>query len=651
MKNISLIIAFASLTVPVILTAQCLEGDCNTGKGAYRFSSGAYYIGQFKDGKSDGIGICTWPDDSRYEGEWENGLPHGKGTKTLSLGRLQTGWFQNGRYVGEAIPQEFTERSGREKQNDDKLEGCISGNCFNGYGVYVFPSKAVYTGEFKDGEIHGQGICHYSDGSKYEGEWMHRQPNGRGTMAYPDGSRRTGLWQRGQPVDSNGRILNAYMARQEAEAQTTDVQAGCLSGQCHNGYGTLAYIDGSRYEGLFRDGKPNGQGVFFYPNGDRHSGAFRHGVPHGAGTLRLANGQLTEGHWLDGEYIGFQSRPEKGCIYGNCQDGHGTYIFKDGNKYIGYFSNGLPHGRGTVFYTNGERYEGQMGNAKFNGYGTLFMKDGSAVSGHWQDGLYVGKEKQAEINAPAYPPIQQQDNNTQLEVWAVVIGISAYNHMPVLRYTDDDAYHMYAFLKSPEGGALDDEHIRILVDEEATLQNIKTTMISLFDKASSNDLIMLYFSGHGLRGSFLPFDFDGYRNKLYHEELNAIMKRSPAKFKLCIADACHSGSLLAMRGGSQPQLLANYYNSLAKANPGTALIMSSKSDETSLESSGLRQGVFSHFLIRGLKGEADTNNNKLITVQELYNFVSLNVRTYTGNLQSPLIQGDYDPDMTVGVRR
>ncbi|MCB0550667.1 MAG: caspase family protein [Phaeodactylibacter sp.] len=651
MKNSNLIFLFTCLLFTGALHSQCLEGNCTDGQGAYRFASGARYVGQFKEGKSNGIGVCYWPDGSRYEGEWADGLPHGKGTKTLSLGRLQTGWFQKGRFVGEKTPEEFTARHGRKSVNEGKQEGCISGNCFDGHGVYIFPSKAVYTGEFHDGEIHGHGVCHYSDGSKYEGEWMHRQPDGRGTMTYPDGSQRTGLWLRGQPVDEYGRLLNAYLVRQEAEAQTNDVQSGCISGDCSNGKGTLAYIDGSRYAGQFRQGKPNGQGVFYYPNGDQHTGEFQNGVPHGKGSLRMASGQLTEGHWVDGEYLGFQARPEKGCIYGDCKDGHGTYIFKEGNKYIGFFSNGLPHGRGTVFYTNGERYEGQMGNAKFNGYGTLFLKDGSTVSGYWEDGTYVGRDQWPAAATPSYPTNPQPEAAPQLEVWAVVIGISSYNHMPVLRYTDDDAYHMYAFLKSPEGGALDDEHIRILVDEEATLQNIKTTMSTLFDKAGHNDLIMLYFSGHGLRGSFLPFDFDGYRNKLYHEELNAIMKRSPAKFKLCIADACHSGSLLAMRDGTQPQLLANYYNSLARANPGTALIMSSKSDETSLESSGLRQGVFSHFLIRGLKGEADGNNDKRISVQELYDFVNLNVRTYTGNQQSPLIQGDYDPDMTVGVRR
>ena len=79
--------------------------------------------------------------------------------------------------------------------------------------------------------------------------------------------------------------------------------------------------------------------------------------------------------------------------------------------------------------------------------------------------------------------------------------------------------------------------------------------------------------------------------------------------------------------------------------------MSSKSDETSLESSGLRQGVFTHFLIRGMKGEADRNEDKIVNVQELYNFVYTNVREYTGNRQSPIIRGDYDRNMTVGVKR
>ncbi|MEZ4948396.1 MAG: hypothetical protein R2784_03240 [Saprospiraceae bacterium] len=71
-----------------------------------------------------------------------------------------------------------------------------------------------------------------------------------------------------------------------------------------------------------------------------------------------------------------------------------------------------------------------------------------------------------------------------------------------------------------------------------------------------------------------------------------------------------------------------------------------------MESSGLRNGVFSHFLIRGFeKGEADFDGNKVITIQELFDFVYNNVRDYTGNRQSPLIRGDYDKIMPVSVVR
>ncbi len=79
--------------------------------------------------------------------------------------------------------------------------------------------------------------------------------------------------------------------------------------------------------------------------------------------------------------------------------------------------------------------------------------------------------------------------------------------------------------------------------------------------------------------------------------------------------------------------------------------MSSKAEETSLESSGLRQGVFSHFLIRGLKGEADKNSDKVVTIQELFDFVFGNVRDYAGNRQSPVLKGTYDPMMPVAVLR
>ncbi|MCB9283399.1 MAG: caspase family protein [Lewinellaceae bacterium] len=656
------------LFVLSIASGQCVSGDCMNGTGIYLFPSGAKYIGQFKSGKMDGIGSCYYTDGSKYQGEWEESYPQGNGIKTFADGTQQKGQFAKGEYQvpPPPAPEPPVEKVDafaaaepaavkEEPQKEEQQTGCISGDCKNGKGIYIYPSGAIYIGEFKDGEIHGIGACHYSDGSKYQGEWVNRYPEGRGTKTLPDGSKWTGRWKKGQPIDENGQVvINLFPGREiAAEEGNGNIQTGCISGNCENGDGAFAYADGSKYEGQFAHGKPNGIGTFTHFDGDRYEGGFKDGFQHGKGALYGKNGSVTVGIWENGEYIGAEAvveAPQWGCIQGDCKNGRGIFIRKeDGAKFTGSFRNGLPHGEGVMNFANGERYTGQWTDGNFDGKGTLVLMDGTEVKGYWSAGSYLGETQPEEQQ-----PVELIADTRKLQrnkVWAVVVGVSAYNHMPTLRYTDDDAYRMYAFLKSPEGGALPDEQIRILIDEDATKDEIKMAMESVFSKAGKDDLVLLYFSGHGLKGAFLPIDFDGYNNKLEHDEINAILANSPAKYKLLIADACHSGSLLAMKGGEVKGILENYYSTLAQAEPGTALIMSSKSEETSLESSGLRQGVFSHFLIRGLKGEADADHNRVVTVQELFDYITENVRKYTGNRQSPVIKGDYDPNMPVSVVR
>ncbi|MEM9888531.1 MAG: caspase family protein [Bacteroidota bacterium] len=539
---------------------------------------------------------------------------------------------------------------------------CISGDCQNGDGVYVLPSGAKYYGGFKEGEIHGHGICKYPDGSVYDGQWSHRYPDGRGTMTDPTGNSRSGYWKRGRAVDENGSPLQEEVEKGSIANYDANVQSGCISGNCWNGKGIFAYPDGSKYRGDFIAGKLDGWGTFYYTNGKKYVGEFKRGLPDGRGTLHLANGTRQSGSWIGGEFIGQNQvySQRTGCVSGNCNSGSGVYVFPDGKgKYSGHFLYSFPHGEGKVEYSNGDRYEGQLVRGKLSGRGTYYYRDGRVAEGYWEDGSFVGRNngnRNTQITRRDNQNLSYSNNRSTSnslnapKVWAVIVGIANYNHMPILRYTDDDAYRMYAFFKSPEGGALSDERIRVLIDEEATKNNIKDAMKETFRKAGSNDLVILYFSGHGLRGSFLPIDYDGYNNKIYHEEINAILRASPAKYKLCIADACHSGSLFE-RDGSVENVLSSYYDKLAKAAPSTALIMSSKSEETSLESNSLRQGVFSHFLIRGMKGEADQNRDRVVAIQELYNYVSSNVRNYTGMRQSPIIKGSYDIQMPIAIVR
>ena len=126
------------------------------------------------------------------------GYPHGKGTKFLVNGTVQEGQWEKGKLIP-AQSNQIVRKSGIPATTE---VGCISGDCLNGKGIFIYPSGAMYIGEFKNNEIHGIGVCYYSDGSKYQGEWIRRYPEGNGTKVYSDGSKRSGRWKRGEPSGS-----------------------------------------------------------------------------------------------------------------------------------------------------------------------------------------------------------------------------------------------------------------------------------------------------------------------------------------------------------------------------------------------------------------------------------------------------------------
>jgi hypothetical protein len=326
------------------------------------------------------------------------------------------------------------------------------------------------------------------------------------------------------------------------------------------------------------------------------------------------------------------------CISGNCKDGEGTYLFKDNSSYTGEFKSGMADGYGICNYKNGNKYMGHWKSHSFHGEGTFYHANGEVLKAIWENGKLLKKLKVEKNETLAYVP----------KIWSVVVGVAAYHHMKRLQFTDDDAYKMYAFLKSPEGGAIPDERIRILVDESATKRRIIETMKDVLLKANEKDIILFYFSGHGKEDSFLPYDFDGQENKLTFNEINTIFSLSKAKHKICIADACHSGGMLRTKGaGGFGELKAKDYFSEFDESSQTAIMVSSQMDEESVESATLRQGTFSHFLVKGLKGNADRDRDNQVTIIELFDYVNRQVKSYTKNNQNPLLFGNYDPNIVI----
>jgi len=230
------------------------------------------------------------------------------------------------------------------------------------------------------------------------------------------------------------------------------------------------------------------------------------------------------------------------------------------------------------------------------------------------------------------------------EKYAVVVGCADYQMQGLdLRYSDDDAYRYYAWLMSCGGGSVPADHIAILVDEAAVKSNILKTMDEVYSKAGPDDMLIFYFSGHGSEGAFCPVDITNqYGSLLSHDEVKAAFKKYPAKYKICFADACFSGSIYE---GTPTQI------SSASTNQETSVVimMSSASTETSQENPKIRQGAFTYYLLKGLKGSADRNKDGTITLEELFPYVKANVMNFTNNGQTPFIEGKASRDMPIVV--
>ena len=172
--------------------------------------------------------------------------------------------------------------------------------------------------------------------------------------------------------------------------------------------------------------------------------------------------------------------------------------------------------------------------------------------------------------------------------------------------------------------------VRVLLNQQATRQSVLSQMNNLFGKATEDDCIILYFSGHGMPGSLACYD-----GLLLYSKIVEVMKQSRAKSKVVMADACFSGR---MRQGKQR---GDKYSS-----QDVMFFLSSRSSEPSLETR-FSNSLFTIFLERGLRGGADINKDRTITARELYDFVHNGVVEATKDKQHPVMWGNFSDDMPV----
>ena len=212
------------------------------------------------------------------------------------------------------------------------------------------------------------------------------------------------------------------------------------------------------------------------------------------------------------------------------------------------------------------------------------------------------------------------------KVYLVSVGIADYPGKDNdLRVSSEDAKTISKIFLATK-----DASVQTLTNEEATQGAMLSAMHTLFSEAGYDDVVMLYFSGHGTEGTLVCHD--GF---LSYQHIMRLLNGYQAKQKIVIVDACFAGK---MRTSKQHSYDYNYINVM--------FFLSSRTSEESKESP-FKNSLFTIYLERGLRGGADYNRDRQITARELYDFVHNGVVDTSNGKQHPVMWGNFDNNMTI----
>jgi hypothetical protein len=253
-------------------------------------------------------------------------------------------------------------------------------------------------------------------------------------------------------------------------------------------------------------------------------------------------------------------------------------------------------------------------------------------------------------------------------IWAVVVGINDYPHTRRLKWAVNDARafyrHLIDVIQVPA------ENVTLLLNQDAGLSRLRSALGTHLKKmAGKEDMVIIYFAGHGatekdvlspdgdgLEKYILPYDVDPedlYASALPMREISHIFYRIQSQRIIFIADACYSGA----SGGRTISLsgiranISDAFLDRITGGKGTVIMTASGANEVSAEDEKLQHGVFTFYLLEGLSGAADADKDGLITVDEIYQYVSVQVPRATGQEQHPVKKGTVEGRLILGIIR
>ncbi|HRI03678.1 MAG TPA: hypothetical protein PLL77_08040 [Pyrinomonadaceae bacterium] len=287
--------------------------DKRNGVGRCAYANGDIYNGDWVNNDREGKATYYFKDGSYYIGLWKNNLQHGEGRYfNKSTGNTINGIWKDGVAPYALAPKptptpspttgQMTFEGGanydgpveQAKPISSTTTKCISGNCLNGVGKYIFPTGVIYEGSFVNGSANGKGKVTYKDGGSYVGDLINGKMEGRGIFLYANGNTYDGGWLNNVKSGQGTQTLKA----------SGEFYVGQFAGDKRNGKGKATYKNGDIYDGDWVNGMREGQATYTFRNGSYYIGGFKNDKQDGPGKqFNKLTGRMTEGTWKDGAFV------------------------------------------------------------------------------------------------------------------------------------------------------------------------------------------------------------------------------------------------------------------------------------------------------------------------------------------------------------
>ncbi len=254
------------------------------------------------------------------------------------------------------------------------------------------------------------------------------------------------------------------------------------------------------------------------------------------------------------------------------------------------------------------------------------------------------------------------DKSLPSEKWVVLIGVDQYAYATPLKFAVADQQSLRDELVQ---SGLDSRQVTLLRDKSEDTKylpsksNIEYQIKAACEMAERGDMVLIVFSGHGLhiakKSYVCPADgrLDDTATMVALDWIYDQLKASKADLKMVIVDACRGVDPYksGRRSGSAPdrkEEIRAFISSTDRLPDGLIVLQSCSEGEEANEDPTLGHGVFTHFLLEGLKGKADRDRNGHVTLGELMLFsnreTKLHVHDKFGAIQRPKVSGNYTLD-------